>query len=287
MPGLSFNGSHVTAGNFSGGVYDYSAFDLSGYDTFAYLVDLAVQTAVEHINSDPSILPGAHVNIKRFSDCGEWKSGILDAWPFYTGGYASSVVAKEVSEDHPDVIGVVSLEFSGVARGNAEILSNHQIPYCSGAISSPRFSNKNKYPYFWRTISGIGSGESFSQVLKYMKVGRVAIVYQKSNELGYYNFLEIQESLQKHKISVLCTFGMESAADPLMLDYTVETLKRSSARYVIVCGYNEFIADFIFGVGKRGLVDQNHVYMGTNAPIPFQDANSCGKVQKGSEPFHC
>ncbi|KAI8829981.1 periplasmic binding protein-like I [Chytriomyces cf. hyalinus JEL632] len=274
MPGLSFNGSHVTAGNFSGGIYDYSVFDLSGYDALVYLVDLAVQTAVEHINGDPSILPGAFVNLKRFSDCGEWNSGILDAWPFYTGGYASSIMAKEISEDHRDVIGVVSLEFSGVARGNAQVLSNHQIPYCSGAISSPRFSNKNKYPYFWRTASGIGSGESFFQVLKYMKVSRVAIVYQKTNDLGYYNFMEIQESLQKHKISILWTFGMESAADPLMLDYTVETLKRSSARYIILCGYNEFAADFIFGVGKRGLIDENHVYMGTNYPIPFQDANS-------------
>ncbi|KAJ3376400.1 hypothetical protein HDU80_004088, partial [Chytriomyces hyalinus] len=47
IPGLSLNGSHVTAGNISGGLYDYSYLTLNGYDAFAYLVDLAVQTAVE------------------------------------------------------------------------------------------------------------------------------------------------------------------------------------------------------------------------------------------------
>ncbi|KAJ3228607.1 hypothetical protein HDU78_009664, partial [Chytriomyces hyalinus] len=259
-------------GNISGGLYDYSYFSLNGYDAFAYLIDLAVQTAVERVNNDPNLLPGAFLNIKRFSDCGKWKSGILEDWPFKTGGYASSIMAEEIIEDHPDVIGVVSLQFSGTARGVAEILSNAQIPYCSGAIGSPRYSNKNNYPYFWRAYGGSGVGSSIYQVLKYMRAGRVAIVYEKNNDLGYNTFQDIRKSLQRQNVLILCEFGMEDGSDAFMLDYIVESLRQSSARYVIVTGSNDFTAAFIHGMGSRGMVNDHQLYIGTNYPMPFENA---------------
>ncbi|KAI8819272.1 hypothetical protein BJ741DRAFT_585176 [Chytriomyces cf. hyalinus JEL632] len=90
-------------------------------------------------------------------------------------------------------------------------------------------------------------------------------------------FLDIRKSLQRQNILILCEFGMEDGSDAFMLDYIVESLRQSSARsdshrYIIVTGSNDFTAAFIHGMGSREMVEKNHVYIGTNYPMPFENA---------------
>ncbi|KAJ3239773.1 hypothetical protein HDU77_011217 [Chytriomyces hyalinus] len=65
---------------------------------------------------------------------------------------------------------------------------------------------------------------------------------------------------------------MEDGSDAYMLDYIVESLRQSSARYIIVTGSNDFTAAFIHGMGSKGMVNDHHVYIGTNYPMPFENA---------------
>ncbi|KAJ3228752.1 hypothetical protein HDU81_005945 [Chytriomyces hyalinus] len=65
-----------------------------------------------------------------------------------------------------------------------------------------------------------------------MNAGRVAIVYEKNNDFGYNDFLEIRKSLQRQNILILCEFGMDDTSDAFTLDYIVESLQQASARFV-------------------------------------------------------
>ncbi|KAI8826504.1 hypothetical protein BJ741DRAFT_714474 [Chytriomyces cf. hyalinus JEL632] len=89
---------------------------------------------------------------------------------------------------------------------------------------------------------------------------------------GAASFLDIRKSLQRQNILILCEFGMEDGSDAFMLDYIVESLRQSSARYIIVTGSNDFTAAFILGMGSREMVEKNHVYIGTNYPMPSENA---------------
>ncbi|KAJ3229723.1 Taste receptor type 1 member 3 [Chytriomyces hyalinus] len=185
-PQLTLNGSYVVEGSLSPGLYNNEEISNGGYAVWEYFMDLSVTLAVEQVNADPTVLPGIHVNIKRFSDCGPYYPSVADVWGGRTGGYASTVMATDIIENHPDVVGAVAMQSSSTARYSAEVLSSAQIPMCSGSVGSPRLSNKPNYPYFYRTIDGAGIGEHFYQFLKLWNVKRVAFIYQKNTDLGYF-----------------------------------------------------------------------------------------------------
>ncbi|KAJ3239854.1 hypothetical protein HDU78_002592 [Chytriomyces hyalinus] len=180
MKYMTFNGS--LASNFTTNL-DASIVNLNGNSGYTYLADLAVMAAIDDINSDPSILPGIHVTLKRFTDCGPYDpKADADYWG-NSGGYASAVTATDIIENHKDVLGVVGNEFSNTARGLAQIMSLEQIPYCTAVTGSPRYSDKSKYSYFWRMLSN-SSGRYVAFILKYWNVKHIAIIYQADNELG-------------------------------------------------------------------------------------------------------
>ncbi|KAI9351520.1 periplasmic binding protein-like I [Obelidium mucronatum] len=114
---------------------------------------------------------------------------------------------EDIVDRSPDVIGVIGNEYSTTARGPAQALSLRRIPYCSGASGSPRLSDKNKYPYFFRTMTALGIGEHMFQVLKQWKVGRVAILYQGDDELGRYSAVDIVGSMNRNGVSLPTGFG--------------------------------------------------------------------------------
>ncbi|KAJ3226901.1 Metabotropic glutamate receptor 2 [Chytriomyces hyalinus] len=180
MKYMTFNGSH--ASNFTSKM-DTSIVNLNGNSGYTYLPDLAVMAAVDDINNDPSILPGVYVSLKRFSDCGPYYPKADAEYSGNSGGYASAVTATDIIENHKDVLGVIGNEFSNTARGLAQILSVEQIPYCAAVTGSPRFSDKNKYAYFWRMLPN-SNGKYVAFILKYWNVKHVAIIYQADNEIG-------------------------------------------------------------------------------------------------------
>ncbi|KAI8840768.1 periplasmic binding protein-like I [Chytriomyces cf. hyalinus JEL632] len=271
FPHLVLNGSLTVDGNMGPGLYNYSQIQIGGYDVWAYMADLSVQMAVDSINADPNVLRGVHVEIKRFSDCGPWNGDAQDTWVGRSGGYASTVMAADVVENNPDVLGVVSLQTSSTARYTAQVLSNAQIPMCSADVASPVLSDRNKYSYFWRTLVGAGIGNHFYQVLKYWKVSRVAVIYQRGTDLGYYVYLDVKRALEMRNIKLLGEFALSDDMDPFYMEYIQTSVQKSSARYFIVIGRSEFTAYVMNEMGVRGLTGPNTVFLGINHPKPVRN----------------
>ncbi|KAJ3229904.1 hypothetical protein HDU78_008782 [Chytriomyces hyalinus] len=271
-PQLTLNGSHVVEGSLNPGLYNKQQISDGGYEVREYIMDLSVQLAVDQMNADPNVLPGIHVNIKRFSDCGSYYPSVADVWGGRTGGYASTIMATDIIDNHPDVIGVVAMQTSSTARYSAEVLSFAQIPICSGTVGSPRLSDKPNYPYFYRTIDGAGIGEHFYQFLKLWNVRRVALIYQKNTDLGYFVFLDMHQAMLRHKMNILGTYGTTDPNDKFFMNYVADALKRVSARYIIVIGNAVFSASVMNAVGKRNLTGPGFVYLGINRPKPAKNA---------------
>ncbi|KAJ3229114.1 hypothetical protein HDU81_005643 [Chytriomyces hyalinus] len=268
MKYMTFNGS--LASNFSTKL-DASIVSLNGNSGFAYLADLAVTAAIDDINSNPSILPGIHVSLKRFTDCGPYyPKADADYWG-NSGGYASAVTATDIVENHKDVLGVIGNEFSNTARGLAQILSLEQIPYCTAVTGSPRYSNKHKYGYFWRILSN-SSGKYVAFILKYWNIKHIAIIYQADNELGTSTFSQIKSAVAQQNVEVLASIGLKTMFLDDTMNTAVATLRRVDARYIIISGTSSFVGSVIYPMGQAGLVGPDHVWIVYNRPKPSADA---------------
>ncbi|KAI8842425.1 periplasmic binding protein-like I [Chytriomyces cf. hyalinus JEL632] len=256
---VQVNGSLVT--NFKVSA-EQSAIVSELYSTWTYFSDVAIQAAVGIVNDDPSILPGIHVTLKRFTDCGGWYPSVLDTYSGTSGGFATAIMANEIVEEHPDVVGVIGNQYSTTTIGPAEVLSLAQIPYCSGSAGTPRLSNRANYPYFWRTMTSLGAGEQMAALLKTWNVGRVAIIYQRDDNFGSESAKDILGSMRQNQIGVLENIGVKkSGLDNATIDYMSTLLHRVDARYFILSGQEDFQSTVYETLAEHGLVAPKYVWM--------------------------
>ncbi|KAJ3395901.1 Metabotropic GABA-B receptor subtype 3A, partial [Chytriomyces hyalinus] len=267
---MTFNGSLAT--NFTSKL-DASVIHIDGNSGWAYLADLAIMTAIDDINSDPSILPGINITLKRFTDCGSYYPDADLGYSGKSGGYASAVTATDIIENHKDVIGVIGNEFSNTARGLAQILSSEKIPYCSGSTGSPRYSDKNKYPFFWRTLSN-SNGRYIAFLIDYWNIKRVSIIYENDNELGIATFGQMKSEMAKRNVEILSQIGLKTEFQTDAMQIAINGLRRISARYIVIAGSSAFVTSVFYPMGQAGLVGPDHVWIVYNRPkVPEDESN--------------
>ncbi|KAJ3379986.1 hypothetical protein HDU80_002244, partial [Chytriomyces hyalinus] len=115
-------------------------------------------------------------------------------------------------------------------------------------------------------------GNRAYRILEHWRVSRVVIVYEKFNELSYLGHLDVLKSLQQNSILVLESFGLAKSPSSTMYDHIVASMRKYSARYIVVLGGSDFAAAFLNAMGVRDMVDDDHVYFGNNVPWPSQNA---------------
>ncbi|KAI9351524.1 periplasmic binding protein-like I [Obelidium mucronatum] len=241
---------------------------LSESSGFVYFYDLGVQTAVDMFNqANSSILPNVHINIKRFSDCGEYWPSVSKDYSGKSGGFAGAIMSEDVLAN-TDVIGVIGIEYSTVARQSGEVLSNYKIPTCSPASGSPSLTNRGNYPYFWRTLLSIGFGEHLYQVLAKWNVHRIALIYQVDDNLGYQYGLDIIKSMNVHGIQIVAQIALPTTFDRAGLLYTKTEITRADARYIVVSGQASYVGDVYHNMGTLDLVNPKYVWISYNGIQP-------------------
>ncbi|KAJ3226542.1 hypothetical protein HDU81_007251 [Chytriomyces hyalinus] len=274
IPNITYDGNSSQIVHFNS-KFDPKAINFDDLSSFAYIADIVAQAAIRDVNNDPSILPNITVRLERFTDCGSYTDGMNINYDGSSSGYASSITAIDVVKS--GVLGVIGNEFSSAAVGEAEILSNYKIPYCSASSSSPRFSNKNNYPYFWRTLASAGSGKHFVRLLETWNVTRVSILYQKDDDNAYQLYLDLLSALRatsdsaKNSIHILANVAMVAAADAISIGYAAKEIESSDSRYIIISGQNQFISQVYYGMGKLGMLNPTRVWIANNMPLPLFD----------------
>ncbi|KAJ3240254.1 hypothetical protein HDU78_002357 [Chytriomyces hyalinus] len=274
IPNITYDGNSSQIVNFNS-TFNSKAISFDDLSSFAYIADIVAQVAIREVNNDPSILPNITVRLERFTDCGPYTDGMNINYDGSSSGYASSITATDIVKS--GVLGVIGNEFSSAAVGEAEILSNYKIPYCSAASSSPRFSNKNNYPFFWRALASAGIGKHFVRLLETWNVTRVSIIYQKDDDNAYQMYLDLLAALRatsdsaKNSIHILANVAMVTKVDAISIGYAAKEIEASDSRYIIISGQNQFISQVYYGMGKLGMLNPTRVWMAINMPLPLFD----------------
>ncbi|KAI9350792.1 periplasmic binding protein-like I [Obelidium mucronatum] len=227
-------------------------------DMGVYLGDLSRLAAVELINNSPEILPGVHVNVKRFSECGPYDPSYAEnGYPRMTG-YASSILGPDIVFNNPDVVGVMGFLYSSTAKGVMNELSLHKIPTCGVGPTSPRFADRSNYPYVMLISPTMGFGEHLYQLLKFWNVGNIALIYQTGDDMSMSFAKDIRKSMNKHHVTIVEDVGIPDTSKD-SIKTTCATLIMSNARYFVYSGQYDFMSDLHVGLGGCGLVGPRYV----------------------------
>ncbi|KAJ3327552.1 hypothetical protein HDU76_011561 [Blyttiomyces sp. JEL0837] len=227
--------------------------------------DAEIDLAVQEINRDSEILPHTYVNLVRVNN---WQPDMESVESYDTidsGGYAV-LAAINISQSNANA--VVGEYFSKTALYSLEVFSYYQIPFCGADLPSVTFSDMIRYPYFFRMGTGSGFGDYIAQLLLYWKVKRVALVFGFDAE-SVAGGRDVANSFKKHGINVitLLTISRESF---LRHDYTegYKILRDVDARYIILLANPDTTADFYHLSRKHSLINERHVWIGWQNPIP-------------------
>ncbi|KAI9330959.1 periplasmic binding protein-like I [Obelidium mucronatum] len=264
LPNIKYNGTWAT--NYPE-AHDPRTLELASQAGVVYLMDAAAKAAVQAINKRADILPYTTVNIKRFTDCGEWWPTVDRDFAGLTSGYAMSAMGiNDIGEKHKDVIGVMGQQYSSVAKGTAEVLADYKIPYCAIASAAPSLSNKDKFPYFFRLISSSGLGNYLNLLLQGWKVKRMAILSQSDDLMSSGFTSDISKSMKANGIEVVATINLKGRLTHDMVLYAKTALLRSEARYIYISGQADFVSKLFFSLAIEEMVGYKYVYIAMNTP---------------------
>ncbi|KAI9342526.1 periplasmic binding protein-like I [Obelidium mucronatum] len=280
---VQVNGSYVT--NFTLSSELSSAALDDPYLSFIYAPDFAMAAAIDLINNDTSILNDVNIRVKRFSDCGGWYPDVKNYFGI-SGGFASSVMVEDIATNHKDVIAVIGNQYSTTAKGSAEALSLYQIPNCGGGTYSPTLSFKANYPYYFRTVASLGIGDHIYQLLKTWNVKRIAIIYEKDDNMSLQLARDFLESMSRNDVEITANLPTATHVSNETIKYLKTSLLRADARYILIMGLQGYTTEVYINLAKQGMVGSQYVWLGFQYPdASIIDAGDFGYLSGYIIPF--
>ncbi|XP_013392302.1 metabotropic glutamate receptor 6 [Lingula anatina] len=141
----------------------------------------------------------------------------------------------DATADYTTIIGVVGAAESSISLQVANLLKLFYIPQISYFSTSPDLSNKERYPYFLRTIpSDASQAEVMIEIIKKLSWKYISIIYDATN-YGLKGFVRIGELINKEDSLCTAVTYQLSQTDPATHDAAIKALaKQKNAKGVIV-----------------------------------------------------
>ncbi|CAG6001854.1 unnamed protein product, partial [Menidia menidia] len=222
----------------------------NGFDPRAFRWALTMRLAVEEINQSPELLPNYTLGYKIFDSC---------AYPL-TGQRAALAVLNGLSENDSPVcsgasplLAVIGESGSAQSIVVSRILRPFRIPMISYFSSCACFTDRRKYPTFFRVIPnddyqvkaiaqllvrfnwtwvGLVRGDheygrfAVQGLLRELQGTNVCVAYQEMIPLLYnrQKALEIMQVMRTSMAKVVVVFSAEGEMTPFLRDYMIENI---------------------------------------------------------------
>ncbi|KAJ3299045.1 hypothetical protein HDU79_000004 [Rhizoclosmatium sp. JEL0117] len=188
----------------------------------------------------------------------------------------AAVAALELVSKFPNVIGATGESSDLSTKITAGVLGQFQIPFAGGVQNLPVLSNKNNYPYFFRTTYSGMYGSDIAKLLNVWNVTRVAILFDSADVASVQASEDVQRFMNANHIIVLSYSSYNGYSSDIDFSQILGELKRVEARYIILCaqGWSNSYS-LVVQAKNMNLISPNHVWFVTNPPYP-QDYSGVG-----------
>ena len=199
----------------------------------------AIAFTIREINTRTDLLPNVTLGFIMYDDCAKDQTALLRAIQLAKFKDTSRIVNPDANLRDIlsilNVIGVVGSESSDNTVQIANFLTSFGIPQMSFMATSKVLSDKNRYPYFQRTVpSDVNQAKAIIEVLIHFNWSFVSVVYQ----WGHYGMEGIKAIKKEAEDAGIC-FGeaREISHDDNHLAYESimdHLLRKEGANVVIV-----------------------------------------------------
>ncbi|XP_059490999.1 metabotropic glutamate receptor 2-like [Neocloeon triangulifer] len=211
----------------------------------------AMLFTVQQVNDDPDLLPGVRLGVAAFDSCDNPAYAMEQALHFVKGFIAhnnahhseepeyrcSDGKAPEYYDSNLErIVAVIGGQSSSVSIQVATLLKLFGVPQISYLSTSPALSNKEKFPYFFRTVpSDVNQAHAMLEILRHFKWQRAAVIYSNT-EYGKHGYEMLMSLAANYSVcfSVERRIERESAHDTDIEEAMLDILKRKHLRVVVV-----------------------------------------------------
>ncbi|XP_033096109.1 metabotropic glutamate receptor 2-like [Anneissia japonica] len=209
--------------------------------------------AISVINKDVSVLPNTTLGYEIRDDCSDYTQALQQTLNFID---VSSVEDSETCSGEPKTIGVVGTGKSSTSKAVSDLLTLFKIPQISYSASASEFSNKMRFPYFFRTVpSDKHQALVMSEIAKKYQWNLVSIIYSNDN-YGIEGRQELEKNLQEANICVsesLILNGEKTAKE------VVTKLNNSKAEIIFTFCGKDYISKILEESKKQNMTDKTWI----------------------------
>ncbi|XP_055803219.1 glutamate receptor 3.6-like isoform X4 [Solanum dulcamara] len=216
---------------------------------------VAVEAAVEDINSNPNVLGGTKLNMITLDSNSSGFLGIVEAIRFM----------------ETDTMAIVGPQSSVIAHVVSNIANELQVPLLSFAATDPSLSSL-QYPFFVRTSpSDKFQMEAIAEMVEYYEWREVIAIYI-DDDFGRNGIVALADQLAKRRCSISYKAAMkpEATLDDAR-DVLVQVALRES-RIMVVHTYPSKGLEIFSMAQYLGMIDKGYVWIATNWLSTILDA---------------
>ncbi|XP_077991273.1 metabotropic glutamate receptor 3-like [Glandiceps talaboti] len=230
-------GDVILAGLFSIHEYDglHECSDMRELDPLLKMEAMAF--AVDKVNEREDILPNVTLGYQIYDDCGFEDTAMFIAMSLsqQTGRVCSDDGVNTDGSGESNIVGVVGTEWSSTTIPSNKILNLLHIPQISYYATSDELSDKDRFPYFLRTVPPDRmQAQAIVDLMLHFGWSYISTI-NSDESYGKNGVKNIKAEVTKHGICIAASLEVSRFNSDAELDNVVATLREyGNARVVVV-----------------------------------------------------
>ncbi|KAJ3218198.1 hypothetical protein HDU67_006460 [Dinochytrium kinnereticum] len=164
-----------------------------------------------------------------------------------------------------NMVGLIAEYTSGVTNPVALAMGSFGVYQCSAASTSPELSDKNEYPYFFRTLpSDRYQGAALARFVQFFQWKKVALL-TVNTPYGFGIASNFLPEAEKANITILRNEAFTENGLDFRLQ--IQSIRRSDARIIIVIGYDNDVIVMLREAKRQGIFGPDYVWIGTDGVL--------------------
>ncbi|XP_038060044.1 metabotropic glutamate receptor 4-like [Patiria miniata] len=239
---------HTSRGDFIiGGIYPFRSSGTAEPCTsvpsrWAVEMSQTMIFAIQEINSDPSLLSGCRLGYDIRDDCRSEEFTLYTTTSLATGRQPLGAVVPAVGIP----VGMIGPESSVHAIYAGKVASLYQIPIISYSATSDELSNKERFPYFLRTVPPDElQARAIVDILLHHDWRYVGLLYS-ADTYGIHGSLEVAKLAERNNICVAFSIAIREEPEPNEIEDIVARVGSfRHATVFVVFSFNRHMYDVL------------------------------------------
>ncbi|MEE6483936.1 hypothetical protein FKM82_013691 [Ascaphus truei] len=211
----------------------------SSLNPTGFLQALAMKFTLEEINNSTTLLPGENLGYEIYDTCLNSMVILHPAMLFITRNGTQDVeVTCNLTEYRTRVLAVIGPSSTEIATASMKLFSTFLIPQISYAITSDKFSDRNIFPAFFRTVpSDKKQVNGMVSLIAYFKWNWIAIVASE-DDYGETAIQQFSSSAISNGICIayvgLIPLYLSSSQTSIVIEDTLDRIEQTDVKVVLV-----------------------------------------------------